>query len=319
MATKLSTIEIRIQNTQNNIEKSLKTLERHKKMQEKRRQKCLVKGVDPAEIDFSNNKWIDSCRDNTDLYWAICDYEDSLDSIKSTHKKIDELQGKLEGYFEQKNKLEDEQSKIPVVPAVEEFLQNWKSEADAFYRRRVEAFREFVRERNEKVQEIRNMYQPEYMYQEEIEAAKVAAGVDYDSFQRNKMLYGVEVIDLSRYRDAGEFDQRLNKMLSDEVDRKRADLFIRCTNAVGVITDATGLYIGNNLSLNGFVVGEQGKAKVETIRAGGYNVQCLHYRVLVQPVKEKEKTLLSEQIGNAEKEKTRRSVSNKEKVNELDR
>ena len=79
-------------------------------------------------------------------------------------------------------------------------------------------------------------------------------------------------------------------MLVDEVNGKRIDLFKRCSAVVGVITDATNLSVGQNLSLNGFIVGENGKARVETIMAGGYNQdtivnvnrgQCLHYRVLV--------------------------------------
>lgn len=32
------------------------------------------------------------------------------------------------------------------------------------------------------------------------------------------------------------------------------------------------------------IQGENGKCKIETIYAGGYNIQCLHYRVLVHKV-----------------------------------
>ena len=93
------------------------------------------------------------------------------------------------------------------------------------------------------------------------------------------------------------FEAKLEKMLSDEVRAKRLDLYYRCTAAVGVITDTTGLYVGNNGSLNGFVRGENGSAFVETIMAGGFNIQCLHYRVLVKMVKEKES--LDAKIENA--------------------
>lgn len=37
--------------------------------------------------------------------------------------------------------------------------------------------------------------------------------------------------------------------------------------------------------INGIIVGEKGTAKVTTIGAGGYNIQCYHFRVLVKRVK----------------------------------
>lgn len=73
--------------------------------------------------------------------------------------------------------------------------------------------------------------------------------------------------------------------MANEVISKRIDLYKRCSEIVGIITDASGLRTGNNGSINGFVLGEKGKAYVETIYAGGYNIQVLHYRVLVKAVK----------------------------------
>lgn len=61
------------------------------------------------------------------------------------------------------------------------------------------------------------------------------------------------------------------------------DLVSRVQKKVGEVTD-WNLYIAGN-HLNGTVTGTQGKAKVETIIAGGYNIQCLHNRVLVNRIK----------------------------------
>ena len=69
-----------------------------------------------------------------------------------------------------------------------------------------------------------------------------------------------------------------------KMDRKylRINLYSTTENYVGKIVDMVNISFGANGSLNGIVIGETGKkAKVETIIAGGYNVQCLHCRVLV--------------------------------------
>jgi len=58
-------------------------------------------------------------------------------------------------------------------------------------------------------------------------------------------------------------------------------LVYRVSAKVGKITDAKGLTIGMNGELNGLVIGDKDSATVTTILAGGYNIQCLHYRVLV--------------------------------------
>lgn len=78
---------------------------------------------------------------------------------------------------------------------------------------------------------------------------------------------------------------RLSKILKDEKQRKYEDLINRVTKITGIITDASRLEISPKGNLDGVVVGEKGKAKVETVGAGGYNVQCFHYRVYVNPIR----------------------------------
>ena len=65
------------------------------------------------------------------------------------------------------------------------------------------------------------------------------------------------------------------------MDSKRLDFFSRCDGIVGNIIDASNLRVGDNGSINGVIIGDLGRAQIDTIFAGGYNVQRLHYRVLV--------------------------------------
>ena len=81
-------------------------------------------------------------------------------------------------------------------------------------------------------------------------------------------------------------EEYLNKTIAHEKLNKYYDLCNRITAEVGEIIDASGLSIGNQKGeLNGIVKGTEGSARVETISAGGYNIQCFHYRVLVHKIR----------------------------------
>lgn len=74
-----------------------------------------------------------------------------------------------------------------------------------------------------------------------------------------------------------------------DAERLILNLINRTIEISGKITDCKGLCLDQDNSgftiINGQVIGEKGKARVESILAGGYNIQRLHVRVLVNPIK----------------------------------
>ncbi|NBK99966.1 MAG: hypothetical protein EOM50_18535 [Erysipelotrichia bacterium] len=90
-----------------------------------------------------------------------------------------------------------------------------------------------------------------------------------------------------QYINRGSYDKAvkiLNKDLEEEAKRKY-DFIIERVNAIcGQITDASNLKVGAKSDLNGIIIGTKGNAHVKTIDAGGYNIQCFHYRTLINKV-----------------------------------
>lgn len=80
-------------------------------------------------------------------------------------------------------------------------------------------------------------------------------------------------------------EEELKKFIEQEKTRKYKSLIERITKVVGVIQNADNLSISySNGEINGYVLGDKATARVETISAGGYNIQCFHYRVLAHKV-----------------------------------
>lgn len=65
------------------------------------------------------------------------------------------------------------------------------------------------------------------------------------------------------------------------VEQQRVDVLTRAWNVVGRVSKVEMATLGGDGSFNGVVYGEKGRARISTILAGGYNIQRLHYRVLV--------------------------------------
>jgi vacuolar-type H+-ATPase subunit I/STV1 len=95
-----------------------------------------------------------------------------------------------------------------------------------------------------------------------------------------RKIYGYSFVD--KYRTAT--DEEIRKDAEQYADGYIMNLINRVTKYIGEITDFSNLYL-TGPAINGIVIGERGKVRVETILAGGYNIQCLHNRVLVKPIK----------------------------------
>ncbi len=120
----------------------------------------------------------------------------------------------------------------------------------------------------------------------------------WDEYDKRKKAYLKEQYNLLKYdlfikkhKHAGyDFistdDEVLHRRNVEDARMFVLDLYNRVKEMTGEITSWSGVHLENGANgipaLNGFVIGKEGRVKVESILAGGYNIQKLHIRVLVK-------------------------------------
>lgn len=189
--------------------------------------------------------------EHEDCYWTMCDYDGVLDDIKRT-----------EGAIEEKKEI--------VAKWATKLAETEKKEATQ------ESFPEILKSFQQYVIEMWDRWDIEK--QEHLRA------------ESNKMPFK-EFVKKYTYREY-EFAWHTTR---EEIHRDNVkasenllmNLWNRVKEKVGEATDWTGLYVtqGNEWEgavVNGCVKGTKGTAYVETIGAGGWNIQKFHYRTLVK-------------------------------------
>lgn len=219
--------------------------------------------------------------------------------LKYTLRDIDEAKAAIEKY---KQQLESEQEKAASrnVPVIIEFLNSWRERVIEFH---AEKFKEYYDEK----QKVSDLYMKLdcRRYSGDCSAEREAYDAAKEIFR--KKCYGyyekrefinrwgkqdynsVKVKDgeyewMKPYINEVNFEDAMVKFKKD-IDKewiRKYDFIIERTNyIVGQITDASNLKIGAKHDLNGYIIGTKGTAKVQTIDAGGYNIQCYHFRTLI--------------------------------------
>lgn len=252
MTNQPTTTELRLINATKNLEKTKNTLAKHEARLVKLTAKLdTLSGDDLRMADFN----ISFCKDD----------------ITNSQKKIAELLITIAKYQDKKQQ-EDSKNDIPYIKPLEDFLQSYIEKNTEYYNNQRPLCQVAIQKCNEEQKTINHK---DFSNWEEYSTAK------NDISKSHLSCYTQDIIQYAKMSD-DEFTEQLSKNLAAEAHYLKLDLYWRTVGICGVLTCTSNLEVSDNGSLNGFVSGEKGRAIIETIMAGGYNIQKLHYRVLIK-------------------------------------
>ena len=175
-----------------------------------------------------------------------------------------------EEIIENKYEIEPEEK---INNVVNDFLDNWVISAKKFYKEVYEYDRETYTNKE-------TLF-PKKEYECRGKMYMSSPYADYQSHMIYKYGKGVYLTIKEKYH-------QIDEVIQKERERKYKKLISDMKNKAGNIIDAKGLFIGENLDINGIIIGDKGIFNINTIYAGGHSVQCLHFRVLIKERKIKE-------------------------------
>lgn len=308
----IKNLEERFEKAQAKVEKCKGTIVRHEKSLGKKIQ-AVIKAVG-VDLTGKTKEEVDELREPyrmSDESWLFYEVTSKLDDIKGATKKLAEAetiagnwQDKLSVAINEEKFIEDNAPQV-----LKDFLEEWKKMAYEWHIRRYNDYQEFkvkiAKDRDDAIVSFVKANPEEFeRYLENGEIINYWAndlinirgkgltayleenGLDWKSIRSRKADFaGGAVLNMDGMRDEEERLNWLDKVLEREKKAKLLDLCYRISKAVGEIVDASDLRVNQKGNLDGIIIGDKGKAKLETIGAGGWHIQVFHYRTLIHPIK----------------------------------
>ena len=263
-------LEERISKAQETIEKKQNTIEKKLKLIEKKKASLKKMGIDFENDDCTNH------RDNNEAFWLFIDISNLYDDIENGRKAIDEKKISLEKYQQDLEK-ELHKANSRNVKIIIDFLEAWKNQNIEYYKDHVDGYLEALAE----MKKENNEYCDWWNWHRRDASAEEAKQRDADHKSKKAAFHG-RWDWMAIYMEKDQLDlERLQRDLDEEANRKYDFIIARTEEIVTEITDASYLSISGG-QLNGFIIGTTGRASVNTIGAGGYNIQRFHFRTLVK-------------------------------------
>ena len=302
---KIEALKVRIENTTNKIMKVQGTLKRHNDRLDKMKKSLIEKN-----IDLENYNKYDKSVINDNLYWELCEYEHKLEDIKNNENKLNKLKitlEKLNNSFDVELKKENDINNV-IPKCLIEFLEKWKENAKDYY---IKLANEYIELKYKKYEVTKDELQEIYIKKMDHEAKEYKIVRRYSDKMIEEILksdylkYEAEIYINNKYYkkflnnhfasdiyiiekiiDSNKVNlNELREILDSEVKEKKENFVTRVKEVVGVIEDMNNFTLDHNGEINGIAIGKKCKARVKTISAGGYNIQCFHYRVLINKIK----------------------------------
>ncbi len=257
----------------------------------------------PADLQFDcwgtarSHGWDYDTKEGKILY----SIDNDAESIYNSNYAIKEAQKILDNYESRLSALEDKASEIDRIPdCLKTFLDDIVSRWDKHDIRIKNEGRPYYRGLYDKAWKI--LYGDTASGIGSVAKAKLAElypDVPEDSYRdTRRRKFDDEYINIPFERKYGSLkyarsiwdltDEKIHANNQRDGENLILDLLRRVTKITGPVTDWSELYVtqGNmGAVINGYVIGEDGKAEVESILAGGWNIQKLHVRTLVKPVR----------------------------------
>lgn len=200
-------------------------------------------------------------------------YDDRLRNIRRTEKDILEAQTKLVDYQKKLTESVEKKSRRN-IPVITEFLNRWEDGMIKYFEQEIDKY----------VDAYKQYYHEMYST-----GKHLSYGEQVNKIKTFKHQWGhiLQFYSSRRpeYIEKEDFMERMKVGISRSKLEKYDFIVARTMDHTGPITDASGLHIGKNGELNGIIKGPKGTVSVQTIGAGGWNIQRYHFRTLIHKIK----------------------------------